>query len=390
MALSLDRSSWKRVAFGDVIENVTDRVDDPSEAGVDRYVGLEHLDPGVMTVQRWDTPDKVEAQKLRFQPGDVIFGRRRAYQKKVAFAEFEGICSAHALVLRARPDYIDPDFLPVFLSSDYFLDRAIEISVGSLSPTVNWRDLKMQEFDLPPLDEQKRIADLLWVIEHHREALRAQAEAADAALRLTRASLVNDVKTEAVKAEEAFEFSTGVRRTPDRAAGPHMTRYLRSANVGYGELDLSDVQEMNYEPFERERFCLLAGDVLVSEGSASAAAVGMPARWSDELAAPACFQMTLLRLRAIPEVCLPEFVFHWCMWAYESGAFRDVAGGTNIKHISARRSSQMPVQLPTLEEQRVRVDRLESMMSAVGALRREAECLDAARGAFLRDAFGRN
>jgi Type I restriction modification DNA specificity domain len=171
MSLNLDGSTWKRVAFGDVIDSITDRVDNPSEAGVDRYVGLEHLDPGVMTVQRWDSPDKVEAQKLRFQPGDVIFGRRRAYQKKVAKAEFEGICSAHALVLRGRPDYIDPNFLPVFLSSDYFLERAIEISVGSLSPTVNWRDLKVQEFEFPPLDEQNRIADLLWAIERHRQAM---------------------------------------------------------------------------------------------------------------------------------------------------------------------------------------------------------------------------
>lgn len=176
MTLSLDKSAWKRVAFGDVIESITDRVNDPSAAGVDRYVGLEHLDPGVMTVQRWDTPDKVEAQKLRFQPGDVIFGRRRAYQKKVARAEFDGICSAHALVLRARPDSIDPDFLPVFLSSDYFLNRAISISVGSLSPTVNWRDLKVQEFDLPPLDEQKRIADLLWAIERHYLTLASSLE----------------------------------------------------------------------------------------------------------------------------------------------------------------------------------------------------------------------
>jgi hypothetical protein len=168
MSLNLDRSTWKRVAFGEAIDSITDRVDDPSEAGVDRYVGLEHLDPSVMTVQRWDSPDKVAAQKLRFLAGDVIFGRRRAYQKKVAKAEFEGICSAHALVLRARPEYVDTDFLPVFLSSDYFLERAIEISVGSLSPTINWRDLKVQEFDLPPLHEQKRIADLLWAVERHR------------------------------------------------------------------------------------------------------------------------------------------------------------------------------------------------------------------------------
>ena len=91
MNLVLDKSTWQRVAFGDVIDSITDRVDDPSAAGVDRYVGLEHLDPVIMTVRRWDSPDIVEAQKLRFRSGDVIFGRRRAYQKKVALAEFEGI-----------------------------------------------------------------------------------------------------------------------------------------------------------------------------------------------------------------------------------------------------------------------------------------------------------
>lgn len=176
MGLNLDKTTWQRVKFGDVIDSITDRVDNPSEAGVDRYVGLEHLDPGVMTVQRWDSPDKVEAQKLRFQPGDVIFGRRRAYQKKVAVADFEGICSAHALVLRARPDKILPEFLPIFLSSDYFLDRAISISVGSLSPTINWRDLKVQEFDLPPLPEQKHLADLLWAVEGHSAAVSKAVE----------------------------------------------------------------------------------------------------------------------------------------------------------------------------------------------------------------------
>ena len=195
MSLNLDKSAWKRVAFGDVIESVTERVDDPSQSGVDRYVGLEHLDPGVMTVQRWDTPDKVEAQKLRFQPGDVIFGRRRAYQKKVALAEFEGICSAHALVLRARPDHIEPAFLPVFLSSDYFLDRAISISVGSLSPTVNWRDLKTQEFDLPPFDEQKRIADHLDQVTSRIDAMLAKVAELKSLLTERRASLITEVVT---------------------------------------------------------------------------------------------------------------------------------------------------------------------------------------------------
>src|SRR5258708_28871578 len=108
---------WMRVKFGDIISSVTDRVDDPVTAGVDRYVGLEHLDPGRMTINRWGSPSDVEATKLRFKPGDVVFGRRRAYQKKVARADFAGICSAHAMVLRVKPTLVDPDFLPVFLSS---------------------------------------------------------------------------------------------------------------------------------------------------------------------------------------------------------------------------------------------------------------------------------
>lgn len=175
MRLDLDRSTWTRVRFDDLAHNVKDRVDDPSLSGHDRYVGLEHLDAGSLSVTRWGDPSSVTATKLVFETGDVIFGRRRAYQRKVSQAHFAGIASAHALVLRAKKEVVSERFLPVFLSSDYFLDRAISISVGSLSPTVNWRDLARQEFNLPPLDEQERIADLLWATERHRLALNSVA-----------------------------------------------------------------------------------------------------------------------------------------------------------------------------------------------------------------------
>lgn len=176
MKLSIDKSEWPKLKFGSVIDSITNRIDNPSEAGVDRYVGLEHLDPGSMSISRWGTPDQVEATKLLFQKGDVIFGRRRAYQKKVSMASFSGICSAHALVLRAKSGLIDPLFLPVFLSSEVFLDRAIKISVGSLSPTVNWKTLSTQEFALPPIDIQKEIAKLFWSIESQLETNEKLAE----------------------------------------------------------------------------------------------------------------------------------------------------------------------------------------------------------------------
>lgn len=159
------RDGWTRVRFGDIAEQINDRVDDPNTAGVDRYVGLEHLDPGSLRVTRWGSPDDVSAQKLRFHSGDIIFGKRRAYQRKVAVADFGGICSAHAMVLRERPGAVARGFLIHFMASDVFMERAIQISVGSLSPTINWSALREQEFDLPPIEEQERSLRLLQVID---------------------------------------------------------------------------------------------------------------------------------------------------------------------------------------------------------------------------------
>jgi len=158
---SINREKWSVIRFDQMAECLTVRVE-PSETTLERYVGLEHLDPETLKISRWGTPSDVIGEKLHFWPGDIIFGKRRAYQKKLAVADFEGICSAHAMVLRARPEIVLPEFLPFFMQSDMFFERALSISVGSLSPTINWGSLAKQEFPLPPLDEQRRIAEILW------------------------------------------------------------------------------------------------------------------------------------------------------------------------------------------------------------------------------------
>lgn len=168
----------KTVRFDSIANSITERVDDPSAAGVSKYVGLEHLDPESIEISRWGAPEEVSATKLRFYIGDVIYGRRRAYQKKLGVARFEGICSAHALVLRAREEKCLPRFLPYFLLSDQFHNRALEISVGSLSPTINWSTLRQQQFELPSLEEQAHIVELLSAVDEHAEALRTQLNVA--------------------------------------------------------------------------------------------------------------------------------------------------------------------------------------------------------------------
>lgn len=146
--------------FDQLADQINERVI-PAEAEVERYVGLEHLDSDTLKIRRWGDPSEVESTKLRFQPGDIIFGKRRVYQRKVAVADTEGICSAHAMVLRAKPGRVLPAFLPFFMQSDLFMERALSISVGSLSPTINWKTLAKEEFRLPPIEEQKRLVRAL-------------------------------------------------------------------------------------------------------------------------------------------------------------------------------------------------------------------------------------
>lgn len=143
------------------------------------YLGLEHLDPGSLKVTRFGSDVAPIGEKLVMRKGDVLFGKRRAYQKKVAIAPFDGIFSAHGMVLRPNAEVIDPDFFPLFISSDYFLDAAINISVGSLSPTINWRDLKILEFELPDLETQRKLAAVLWSINDTMESYKKLISATD-------------------------------------------------------------------------------------------------------------------------------------------------------------------------------------------------------------------
>ena len=71
------------------------------------YLGLEHLDSGSLKVTRFGSEVAPIGEKLVMHKGDVLFGKRRAYQKKVAIAPFDGIFSAHGMVLRPREDVID-------------------------------------------------------------------------------------------------------------------------------------------------------------------------------------------------------------------------------------------------------------------------------------------
>ena len=166
---------WTRVKFGDVVGNVNENSRDLEADGIDRVVGLDHLDPGSLSLVRWDNladlPDGTTFTR-KFKPGQVLFGKRRAYQRKVAVPDFAGVCSGDILVFEPADKRMLTEFLPYLVQSDGFFDHALGTSAGSLSPRTKWSELAKYEFVLPPVDEQQQIFGLMRALDSARHRTR--------------------------------------------------------------------------------------------------------------------------------------------------------------------------------------------------------------------------
>ena len=158
--------SWRIVKFGDVAQEMKTSTKAPLGEGIERYVGLEHLDPESLRLARYgliaeDNPTFTK----KFRAGDILFGRRRAYLKKAAIASFDGICSGDITVITPKGDDLLPELLPFIVQSEPFFDWAIKHSAGGLSPRTKFKSLAKFEFPLPPRPRQEEMLEVFEKIE---------------------------------------------------------------------------------------------------------------------------------------------------------------------------------------------------------------------------------
>lgn len=172
-------AAWTKVAFGDVVRRSTERSSNPLAEGFERVIGLEHIDPGDLRLRRWGRVSDGTTFTNIFRPGQVLFGKRRAYQRKVAVATFSGVCSGDIYVLEAASGELLPELLPFICKTEAFLEHAVGTSAGSLSPRTNWASLASFEFHLPPLEEQRRISKALLAMNSYQDSAREALAAID-------------------------------------------------------------------------------------------------------------------------------------------------------------------------------------------------------------------
>ena len=347
------KPGWKVWRFDQIATNVNERVDNPSESGMEHYVGLEHLDSDSLKIRRWGSPDDVEATKLVFRKGDIIFGRRRAYQRKLGVAEFDGICSAHAMVLRAKPDVVLPEFLPFFMQSDVFMNRAVEISVGSLSPTINWKTLAEQKFALPPMNDQLRLIKLLTSIE---DCLASLTEA-DMAITALENSRIEDALA-LVPADRVVTVDKLVPLGPRNGLSPKANADER----GYPTLSIGAVREgrivtegntkyAEISEAEAAAFELKVNDVLVVRGNGNKLLTGKCGL--VDVVPKGCFYPDLLiRIKFDERMIRPEFaVLQWNSQSTHNRLISRAKSTNGVWKINGADIRQHSLKVPEVEEQ---------------------------------------
>jgi type I restriction enzyme S subunit len=192
-----DRKGWKMMRFGEVVENLNETCD-PEEAGLERFIGLEHLEPGSLHIREWGNTADSTTFTRRCRSGQVLFGKRRAYQRKVTVAEFEAVVSGDIYVLAPKGARLLPDLLPFLCLSERFFQHAVGTSAGSLSPRTNWTSLAGFEFALPPLDQQRRIAEILWAVDEAPCRWRDTSLAIESYIRATSDGILKQTKDSAI------------------------------------------------------------------------------------------------------------------------------------------------------------------------------------------------
>ena len=365
--------------FDQMAVQVKDKVDNPAEADVDRYVGLEHIDPESLKIRRWGETTDVESSKIIFKSGDIIFGKRRAYQRKLAVADFDGICSAHAMVLRPKTHVVLEEFLPFFMQSDIFMDRAVKISVGGLSPTINWSDIAKEEFALPLLEEQRRITEVLQAAETNRVSLLNLAFKASCAVDSLVDNRMRGIDLASLQRHERIgQYHGNWALTPlgdllenaqyGLSENPLESGHypiLRMMNLAHGKVTEDDLKYVDLSVNEFLHYRLKQGDVLFNRTN-SHELVGRSAVY--DLRGDHVFASYLIRLNTRPTQLLPGYLSAYLNAPIGRRQVMSFATrGVSQTNVNASNLKRILIPLPPIDYQRRVVDLLAALHAAQAA-----------------------
>jgi len=344
-----------------------------------------------------ETATRLSEFKLR--TGDVVLGRRGEMGRSACVTSREDgwLCGTGSLIVRPN-DAVDARFLQRFFSSPAVVRALTNASVGSTMVNLNQGVLKNLAFRLPPLAEQKRIADKLDRMLAAVDTCKARIDSTSAILKRFRQSALAAATSgeltkewraahglqlawRDVRLDEIAEVQGGITKDSKKQfVTDREVLYLRVANVQRGYLDLSEIKTIRVPEVKLPRLLLEPGDVLFTEGG-DIDKLGRGWVWEGQFA-NCTYQNHIFRARLLDKRNQPKYI-SW--WANHRGLAYFLGQGkqtTNLASINKSQLMALPISLPPPEEQAEIVSRVESLFALaeqlerrLRAAREQVECI---------------
>lgn len=380
-----NRKNWPRVRFGDVVRQLKEQVD-PVADGVERYVAGEHMETENVHIHQWGNVGDgyLGPAFIRgFRKGQVLYGSRRTYLKKVSVADWDGVTANTTYVLEADEAKLLQRLLPWLMLSDKFTRHSVQQSKGSTNPYINFPDIAKFEFDLPPLEQQLRIAEVLWAMEDLIQSQIELVSSSGTAVDCTRNEYFSRPGCDGMRPiRECGRWISGHTPSRDRSDFWNGTFPWVSPKDMKQPL-IVDSQEHLSDEGRMEVAAVGAGCLLmVIRGMilAHTFPVGITQR-------AVAFNQDMKALVPTSEFSA-EYLFHWFKWASPQILGRVSESSHGTKRLGMNELFQMKIFTPSKLEQDVFVLRLKVLESVQSSARLNAHNLQEVRAAFADQVFG--
>lgn len=379
MRFELDKSTWKKVIFGDVVKKVTNKID-PKTYHSDAVVEGGHIKKRDFHIRHCENKNTLgylgPAFHMGFKKGQILYVSRNPHLMKVGFPQFDGICSNTTFILQTKNENIlRNDLIPFIMHSDLFIEQSIKNVRGGVNPYVNWGDIANIEILLPPYDIQNDVSKVLWGSDDLLEKDMKVQSCLNDLFNSTRNAIFDSEESKhklnirsdsehdeiCLKSAMATKTLNGIYKSAEfQGSG------VRIINMGelfafpiLGDQDMSLI-ELNEK--EKQNFIVEEGDLifarrsLVVEGAGKCSIVGSHS-------SPMTIESSMIRVRLDKNKFDPYYVFHFLNSKEGRRRMRRIVCFTTVAGIASSDLGNIKIPIVSLDRQKAIVEILDRISS---------------------------